>query len=97
MNALEKNVALARGEAMAASLLASAALQTALSMIANREEFIAGIDAFIDGTLNLSGPSTGDANDELNFLMRETARTQAMQHLDAIKRMIKNPPHPTKD
>src|SRR5215470_17175000 len=74
MNALEKNVAVARGEALAASLLASAAIQTLLAMVANREEFLTAIEAFIDGTLNLRGPGGGDANDEPNTLMRETAR-----------------------
>jgi hypothetical protein len=33
MNALEKNVAVARGEALAASLLASAALQTVFMFV----------------------------------------------------------------
>jgi hypothetical protein len=84
MNALEKNIAVARGEAMAASLLASAALQTALLLVPNRAELLARISAFIDDTLNLSGPGKGDANDELNTLMRETARFQAMQNLDGI-------------
>jgi hypothetical protein len=90
MNALEQDVAVARGEALAASLLASAAIQTLLAMVANREEFITAMEAFIDGTLNLSGPRKGDANDELNTLMRETARDQAMKHLDGIKRMLNN-------
>jgi len=40
MNALEKNVAVARGEALAASLLASLAIQAILVMVANREEFL---------------------------------------------------------
>jgi len=90
MNALEQDVALARGEALAASLLASAAIQTLLAMVANREEFLAAMEAFVDGTLNLSGPGKGDANDELNTLMRETARDQAMKHLDGIKWMLNN-------
>jgi hypothetical protein len=90
MNAIEKNLAVARGEALAASLLASAALQTALWPIANRDEVLAGIDAYIDQTLNISGPGSGDAHDELNMLMRETARNQATQHLDGIRRMLHN-------
>jgi hypothetical protein len=85
MNALEQDVAVARGEALAASLLASAAIQTLLAMVANREEFFTAMEAFIDGTLNLGGPGKGDASDELNTLMRETARDQAMKHLDSIK------------
>ena len=92
MNALEQDVAVARGEALASSLLASLAIQTLLVMVANREEFLTKMEAFIDGTLNISGPGKGDANDELNTLMRETARDQAMKHLDAIKRMFDNPP-----
>jgi len=42
--------------------------------------------------LNLSGPGKGDANDELNTLMRERARDQAMKNLDGIKRMLDNRP-----
>jgi hypothetical protein len=92
MNALEKNIAVARGEALAASLLASATLQALLLMVSNREEFVEKIYAFVDGTLNLSGPGKGDANDEFNTLVRETARLQATQHLDGIRRMIDNLP-----
>lgn len=40
--------------------------------------------AFIE-TLNMSGPDRGDAYDELNTQMRETARFQAMQSLDATR------------
>src|SRR5262245_14350236 len=36
------------------------------------------MSAFIDETLNMSGPGRGDAQDELNTLMRETARFQAI-------------------
>jgi hypothetical protein len=89
MNALEKNIAVARGEAV---LLASAALQTALLLVPNRTELLAGIYAFVDDTLNASGPGKGDANDEPNTQVRETARFMVMQHLDGIARMLKNPP-----
>ena len=92
MNALEKNIAVARGEALAASLLASAALQTALLLVPNRAELLARISAFVDDTLNMSGPGKGDANDELNTQVRETARFMAMQNLDALARMLNNPP-----
>ena len=92
MNELEKNIAVARGEALAASFLATAALQMALLLESNRAELLAGISAFIDDTLNISGPGKGDANDELNTQMRETARFMAMQNLDAIARMLNNPP-----
>jgi hypothetical protein len=40
MNAIEKNLAVARGEALAASLLASVALQTALLVVPNREQIL---------------------------------------------------------
>ena len=92
MNALEKNIALARGEALAANLLATVAIQAALAIIPNREEVLARISAFIDESLNMSGPGEGDAHDELNTQMREIARFQAMQSLDAITRMVRNPP-----
>ena len=53
MNALEKNVAVARGEALAASLLASAALQAVFMFVPpqNRKEVYSGINAFVDDTL----------------------------------------------
>ena len=41
MDALQKNIAVARGEALAASLLASAAIHAALAMISNRKEWLA--------------------------------------------------------
>ena len=72
--------------------MASLAIQTILVMVANREEFLTKMETFIDVSLNLSGPGKGDANDELNTLVRETARDQAMKHLDAIKTMLNNRP-----
>jgi hypothetical protein len=92
MNALQKNIAVARGEAIAASLLASAAIHVALSIVSNPKELLAKISAFIDDTLNLSGPGRGDADDEFDTQVRETARFMAMQNLDAIARMLNNPP-----
>ncbi|BAL73734.1 hypothetical protein [Bradyrhizobium cosmicum] len=91
MNALEKNVAVARGEALAASLLASAALQGLFMFVPpqNRKEVLAKINAFVDDTLNHSGPGKGDADDEPSTLMRETARFQVTQHLDAMARMFR--------
>jgi hypothetical protein len=89
MNALEKNIAVARGEALAANLLASAALQALFQAIRDKEQTLSGIAAFIDGTLNMSGPGKGDADDEPNTQMRETARFMAMQTLDAIRRGMK--------
>jgi hypothetical protein len=91
MNALEKNMAVTRGEALAATLLATAAIHTALSLTPNREEVLAKMSAYVDGTLNMSGPGKGNADDELNTQMRETARFMAMQTLDEIARMIHNP------
>jgi ABC-type sugar transport system substrate-binding protein len=95
MNALEKNIAVARGEALAASLLASAALQAVFMFVPpqDRGQFVSGLNAFVDDALNRAGPPNVDANDdEPNTLMRETARFQAMQHLDAMARMFKDPP-----
>ena len=92
MNAFEKNIAIVRGEALAAHLLASAAIRAALAITADREEVLTQMSAFVDETLNMSGPGGGDAHDELNTQMRETARFQAMQSLDAIARMFRNPP-----
>jgi hypothetical protein len=86
MNALEKNIAVVRGEALAAQLLASAAIQFAATMVPNRREFVAGLSAFVDDTLNRSRPNKGDPDDDFNTQMRETARHIAMQHIDAIAR-----------
>lgn len=92
MNALQRNIATARGESLAAILLASAAIRTAFAIASNKEELLNGISAFVDGTLNVAVPNKGDPNDEFNTLVRETARFQAMQSLDAIAQMLKNPP-----
>jgi hypothetical protein len=92
MDALQKNIAVARGEAIAASLLASAALQALVLMVSNRKEFVERISAFVDGTLNLSGPGRGDPDDEFNTQVRETARFHATQNLDAIRRMLNDLP-----
>ena len=67
------------------SLLASAAIQAAFMMVSNREQLLAAITAFIDDTLNRSGPGSGDADDEPNTPMSETARFQAMQHVNAAR------------
>ena len=98
MNAFEKNLAVVRGEALAARLLAEAALQAFLMVLPNppgRLEALAKISAFMDDTLNMSGPgpAKGDAHDdELNTLMRETARFQVMQTLQHIEHSLRNPP-----
>lgn len=96
MNALEKNIAVARGETLAASLLASAALQTLFMIISagDRENILKSVTAYIDDTLNISGPGKGNANDEFNTQLRETARFMATQHLDGIMSMIRNSSKP---
>lgn len=86
MNALEKNIAVARAEALAANLLASAALQALFTIITNKQQTLSGISALIDDTLNRGRPAKGDPNDEFNTHMREVARLSAMQTLDAIER-----------
>ena len=53
---------------------------------------LARMSAFIDGTLNVSGPSRGERHDEFNTQMREVARFQAMQSLDSIITRLRNPP-----
>jgi hypothetical protein len=89
MNATEKNIAVARGEALAAHLIASAALQTVLLALPNRLEVLNGISAFIDNTLNISGPPSKDA---LNTQIREVARFQVSQTLQHIEHSLRNPP-----
>jgi hypothetical protein len=86
------NLAVARGEALAAQLIASAALQAMLMVLPNRLEVLRGISAFIDDTLNMSGPGQGDAHDELNTQMREVARFQATQTLQQIEHSLRNSP-----
>jgi hypothetical protein len=92
MDALQKNIAVTRGEALAARLLATIAIQFAFSMTSDRQRLFTRLSAFVDDTLNLSGPAKGDANDEFNTQVRETARFQAMQTLDEIARMLNEPP-----
>lgn len=89
MNAVENNIATARGEALAANLLASAAIRTVIAIVANKEEILSSITAYVDDTLNMSGPGKGDPNDEFNTHMREIARVHAMQSVDAIRRLLK--------
>jgi len=91
VDALQKDIAVFRGEALAANLLASAAM---LSVSRNRDGILAMISDEIDANLNLSGPDKGDPHDELNTLMRETARLQAMQVLDMIRLKFSNLPIP---
>jgi hypothetical protein len=92
MDALQKNVANIQGQAIAATLLASAALQTVLAMVQNKDQMLDSMAAFIDETLNRGGPATGDAHDEFNTLVREKARFHADQTLDAIRHGLRNPP-----
>jgi hypothetical protein len=93
MNALENNLAVARGEALAAQLMASAALAAVLMVLPNRLDALARISAFLDDSINKSGPAKGDEHDELlNTQMREGARFQVMQTLQHIEHMLRNPP-----
>jgi len=92
MDAFQKNIAVARGEAIAAHVLASAALQMLFMMIPNKEQALVQLSAFFDDMLNVSGPANGDADDEFNTQLRETARFHAMQALDGIGQMIRNMP-----
>jgi hypothetical protein len=93
MNATEKNIAVARGEALAALLIAAAALQTMLLALPKRLELLDRISAFVDNTLNISGPPSADSrDDELNTQMREVARFQTAQTLQEMERMIRSVP-----
>lgn len=92
MNAIEKNLAVARGEALAAHLMASAALQAILMALPNRLQALGRISAFIDDTLNMSGPGKGDGHDELNMQMREYARFQTNQTLQQIEHTLRSLP-----
>lgn len=88
MNAMEKNYATMRGEVLAANLIATAALQAIFMMTPEREKLLHAMTAFIDDTLNRSGPGKGDAHDEFNTQMREVARFHTDQALQHIKGMI---------
>jgi hypothetical protein len=92
MNGLEKNLAEAQGRALAAQLIASATLRTMLMVIPNRLEVLKGISAFIDDSLNMSGPTKGDTPEDLNTQIREVARFQAMEVLQGIEHSFRNPP-----
>jgi hypothetical protein len=93
LNANEKNLAVARGEALAAQLMASAALQAVLMVLPNRLDALARISAFLNDTLNASGPGKPDVQfDELNTHMREIARFQVEQTLQHIETMIRRMP-----
>jgi hypothetical protein len=91
MNAIGHNLAVARGEALGAHLIASATLQAMLMILPNPLDALRRISAYLDGTLNMSGPGKGDPHDELNTLMRETARFQVMQVLHNIENSLRNP------
>jgi hypothetical protein len=73
--------------------MASAALQAVLMLLPNRLEALSGISAYLNDTLNGSGPGKPDAQfDELNTQMREVARFQIDQALQHIERTFRNPP-----
>jgi transcription termination factor NusB len=92
MDALQKNIAVTRGEALAAHLLASAALQAVFAIVSDKEQMLKAMSAMIDDTLNSSGPAKGDGHDEFNTLMRETARNLVDQTLAAIGRGLRSHP-----
>ncbi len=92
MDAFQKNMAVTRGEALAAHLLAMAALQAFFTIVADKEHMLKAMSAMIDETLNISGPAKGDSHDELNTLMRETARNQVDQTLAAIALKLRTDP-----
>jgi hypothetical protein len=96
MEAFQKNIAVTRGEALAAHLLASAALQAVFGIVADKQQMLKAIGAMIDDTLNSSGPAKGDTHDEFNMLIRETARNQIDQTLTAIARGLTSSPPPSK-
>ncbi|WP_441280483.1 hypothetical protein [Tardiphaga sp. 862_B3_N1_1] len=91
VNDFQKAIAVARGEALAASLLASAAIRALFSM-APSQQLLDHMTRSIDQTLNMSGPGTGGGEDELNTLMRETARFQVDQHMHALQEGLNNLP-----
>jgi hypothetical protein len=72
--------------------MASAALQAVLMVMPNRLDALSRISAFIDDTLNASGPAKGDQHDELNTQMREVARFQTNQTLQHIEHFLRNLP-----
>jgi hypothetical protein len=72
--------------------MASAALQAVLLVLPNRLEVLERISAFIDNTLNMSGPGKGDPHDEQNTQMREVARFRVTQALQNIEHTLRNPP-----
>jgi len=94
MDALQKNIAVTRGEAIAAHLLATAALQAMFMMIApqDRRQALDGMTAFLTDSLNAARPAKGDPDDEFATQMRETARHHVEQCLDHIEAMIRNSP-----
>lgn len=85
MDASQRNIAVARGEALAASLLASAALQALFVTTAAGPEILEKIESYINDILNMSGPGKGSQDDEFNAQLRETARFQVTQKLDGIR------------
>ena len=92
MDPLQKNIATARAEAMAANMLATAAIQLALGAYPDKERVLKGLSAWVDVSLNQSHPNKGDANDEFNTFLRETARFMVEQALDNIALNFR--PHP---
>jgi hypothetical protein len=91
MDAAQKNMAVARGDALAAGLIAEAALRAVLQLVPDRDALFNDMFALVDDVLNLSGRTKGDASDEVRTFMCEHARAQAMHRLEAIKRGFDHP------
>lgn len=94
MNAPGNNIAVARGEALAAHLLATAALQAMFMMVApqDRRRVLDGMTSFLTDSLNAGRPAKGDPDDELNTQMRETARHHVEQCLDHLEKLVRSSP-----
>ena len=72
-----------RGEALAGQLMAAAAIRLLLAVSrTDSKQAILTMSSFIDQTLNSGG--SPEQNEELDAIMRETARRMIDQHLAAI-------------
>lgn len=88
MSAFEKNMATVRGEAMGATILAHAAINAVFAFAPHKAELLSYMNAFIEDSLNMSGPGKGDPHDAHNTRVREIARGMAQQTLDHIARTL---------
>lgn len=81
------DIAKLRGEALAGQLMGAAVIRLALSGSSEPNRVMSLIMSYIDQTLNSSGSLEGD--EEVDPIMRETARQVIDQHLAAIPRRRK--------